>query len=93
MGSGLIKKQKKRWMPNYYPTPEEYEASIFCIRNNFRISPLGIHNEPDKWRIGINIGPYKKGEKPSIAPHIYDKNTIWPEYYKFCKYYYDKYRK
>ena len=54
---------------------------------------MGIKNDLDHWRITINIGPYKKGEKPHISPYIYDRKTIWPEYYKMCKYYYDKYRK
>ena len=25
-----------------------------------------------------------------ISPNIYDKDTIWIEYYRMCKYYYDK---
>jgi hypothetical protein len=85
--------KKQNWMPYYHANEEEVKARDFCVRNNIRISPLGIYNDPDHWRIGINIGPYKRGEKPNISPNIYDKNTIWPEYYKFCKYYYDKYRK
>jgi len=93
MGSGLKNKKKNLWMPNYDPSDEEVKARNFCIENNYRISPLGIKDEKEKWRIGINIGPYKKGEKPNIAPSVYDKDTIWPEYYKFCKYYYDKYRR
>ena len=86
-------KKKENWMPQYMPNKEEKEARLYCIRNNIRISPLGIKNEIGKWKIGINIGPYVKGEKPNISPHIYDKDTIWLEYFKFCKYYYDKYRK
>jgi hypothetical protein len=85
--------KKPNWIPYYYADAEETKARDFCVRNNIRISPLGIYNDPDHWRIGINIGPYKRGEKPNISPNIYDKNTIWQEYYKFCKYYYDKYRK
>jgi hypothetical protein len=85
-------KKKENWMPYYHANDDEVIARDFCIKNNIRISPLGIKNEPNKWRIGINIGPYKKGEKPNIAPSIYDKDTVWVEYYNFCKYYYDKYR-
>lgn len=84
-------KTKPNWMPNYTPSKEDMEASIFCIRNNIRISPMGIYGEKDKWKISINIGPYKKGEKQNISPHIYDKHTIWPEYYRMCKYYFIKY--
>lgn len=86
-------KKKENWMPQYIASDEERKAYIYCVRNNIRISPLGIKNEIGKWKIGINIGPYVKGEKPNISPHIYDKDTIWVEYYKFCKYYYDKYRR
>ena len=79
-------------MPYHHATDEEAKARDWCIKNNIRISPIGIYREPNKWKIGINIGPYKKNEKPNIAPHIYDKDTIWVEYFNFCKYYYDKYR-
>ena len=80
-------------MPQYMPSEEEIRDRDFCVRNNIRISPIGIYGDKDHWKIGINIGPYKTGEKASLAPSLYDKDTIWPEYYKFCKYYYDKYRK
>ena len=83
-------KKKENWMPKYHPNPEEIKASNYCIRNNIRISQLGNNGEIGKWKIGINVGPYVKGEKINLAPHIYDKNTIWPSYYEMCKYYYDK---
>lgn len=85
-------KKKQVCMPDYNATEDEIKARDFCINNNIRISPLGMKEDSSKWKIGINIGPYKKGEKPNIAPHIYDKDTIWVEYFNFCKYYYDKYR-
>jgi hypothetical protein len=45
-------------------------------------------------RNNIRISPMGiQGEKPNISPKIYDRKNIWPEYYKMCKYYYDKYRK
>ena len=83
-------KKKENWMPQYIPTQKENEAYIYCVRNNIRISPIGIQGVIGKWKIGINVGPYKKGEKINLAPHIYDKDTIWPSYYEMCKYYYDK---
>ena len=83
-------KKKENWMPQYLPTQEENKAYIYCVRNNIRISPIGMQGEIGKWRIGINVGPYVKGEKTNIAPHIYDKHTICPSYYEMCKYYYDK---
>ena len=83
-------KKQENWMPQYIPTQEENEAYLYCVRNNIRISPIGIQGVIGKWKIGINVGPYKKGEKINLAPHIYDKDTIWPSYYEMCKYYYDK---
>lgn len=83
-------KKKQNWMPQYIPTQKENKAYLYCVRNNIRISPIGIQGVIGKWKIGINIGPYKKGEKTNLAPHIYDKDTIWPSYYEMCKYYYDK---
>ena len=69
---------------------EQIKHRDYCIKNDIRISPLGINDDPDNWRIEIRLGPYKRGEKGYIAPNAYDKNTIWPEYYRMCKYYYDK---
>ena len=77
-------------MPEYLPTKEEMEWRNYCIRNNIRISPIGIKEDNQKWKISISLGPYKKWERPNISPNIYDKHTIWPEYYRMCKYYYDK---
>ena len=60
------------------------------IRNEIRIYPIGIGNDNEHWKIGVNIGPYQRWEKQNVSPSIYDKHTIWPEYYRMCKYYYDK---
>ena len=46
-------------MPSYFASEEEMEACLFCRRNNIRISPMGIQNDLDHWKITINIGPYK----------------------------------
>lgn len=86
----MAKKKKDYKLPDYLPSKEENEAYIYCVRNNIRISPLGINGQPGKWKIGVNVGPYAKGEKINIAPHIYDKDTIATSYYEMCKYYYDK---
>ena len=80
-------------MPTYTASEEEWEWYRFCVRRNIRISPYGIQNKVDRWKITINIGQYSRGEKINFSPSTYDRNTIWPEYYKMCKYYYDKYRK
>jgi len=83
-------KYVKKPMPYYMPTSEQRKAYEYCVRKNIRISPLGINDEPNKWRIGINIGCYKKGENINVSPDVYSRDTIWIEYYKMCKYYYDK---
>ena len=90
MGSGLKDKKKKKWMPQYLPTAEEIKHRDYCIKNDIRISPAGIYGDPDNWHIEIRLGPYKRGEKGYKSPNAYDKKTIWPEYYRMCKYYYDK---
>ena len=68
-----------------------YQYLRYLIAANIRISPWATPQD-GQWKICINIGAYKRGEKCNFAPHIYDKHTLWPEYYKFCKYYYDKYK-
>jgi len=86
----LYKRRKNHTMPAYLATTEELKAYRYCVRNNIRISPIGIMNENDRWKIEIRMGPYKRGEQGNVAPSIYDKHTIWPEYYRMCKYYYEK---
>ena len=89
----LYGKRQNYTMPSYLQSKEEQEAYVYCVKNNIRISPYGIQNDTDHWRIAISLGPYKKWEKPHLSPSKYCRKTIWPEYYKMCKYYYDKYRK
>jgi hypothetical protein len=89
----LYKKRKGNPLPNYVASREERDWSNYCIDNNIRISQIPVKNEIGKWKMTINIGPYKRGEKQNISPAIYDKDTLYPAYYQMCKYYYDKYRK
>ena len=89
----LYRKTKTKPMPSYLPNEEERKWYRFCVSNNIRISPWGLQKDNDHWHICVNIGPYKKGEKQNISPYKYDRRQIWPEYYKMCKYYYDKYKK
>ena len=95
MGSGLTSRKRREIykMPSYTCSTEEQKCYLYCIDNNIRISPRGLRNEPGKWKIEIALGPYKKGEKRHVSPQLYDKDTIWVEYFKMCKYYYDKHRK
>jgi hypothetical protein len=43
------------------------------------------------WKVGINLGPYKKGEKPSLSPKAYGPGEIQKQIYKASVYYYNKY--
>ena len=85
--------KRQKPMPDYTRTDEEFKWYRYCVQNNIRISPYGIQNDVDHWYIAISIGSYKKWEKPHLSPSKYCRKTIWIEYYKMCKYYYDKYRK
>ena len=52
-----------------------------------------VKEEIGRWKMTVNIGPYKRGEVPHISPSVYDKDTVYPAYYQMCKYYYDKRKK
>lgn len=92
MGSGLNRRKKYSFpLPNYSASEEERKWYNFCVKNNIRISPYGILNDNENWYIAINLGPYKKFEKPNLSPSKYSKDNIWIEFYKMCKYYYEKY--
>ena len=85
--------KKQKPLPEYLASEEELKWYRYCVRNNIRISPYGISGDSNHWKIAINLGVYKKYEKPNLSPSTYCRKTIWIEYYKMCKYYYDKYRK
>jgi len=72
-------------MGSYSPTEEEFEARLWCIRNKIYISPFA--KEPGSWYIDITIN-----NKVNRSPHIYVKDMIWENIYKFYKYYYDKHK-
>ena len=59
-------------------TREEFEAYVDVQRS-------GITNMMD-------IRTVREITKNYLI-EVYDKETIWVEYYKMCKYYYDKHRK
>ena len=84
-------KEKKRdqyKMPYYMATDEQNAHMLYNMTNGIKISFGGIMNRPGKWRIAIH-----NGEKWVNSPSIYDVDTVYPEFYKFHKYYYDKYAK
>ena len=82
-----VKEKQKRLLPDYNASEEETKWYHYCVRNNIRISPIGIDGI-GKWYIGISDpSDYKKVYNSRF---IYDRDTIWPEFYKMCKYYYEK---
>ncbi len=72
--------KKAKPMPAYTRSEEEFEWYRYCVKNNIRISPYGIQNDPDHWHLAINVGPYKKWEKPPFSPNTYCRKTSWVEY-------------
>ena len=93
MGIRERKKKNSNPMPNYVPNSEERKWMEYCINNDIRISQQPEKGEIGRWRMTVNIGPYKRGEVPHMSPSVYDKDTVYPAYYQMCKYYYDKRKK
>ena len=86
----IINRQYKFMMGSYSPTRSEIKANDYCIRNNIRIFPVCVQNHK-LWKVGINFGPYKKGEKPNLSPDSYGPGEIQKQVYKASVYYYNKY--
>jgi hypothetical protein len=85
----MPKQRTTDWMPNYMPSDEERKWYEYGIKKEIKISPRAAEQgiNPKKWYIEI----FSKN-KWVRSPHVYDKQTIWPEFYKMYKYYYDKHR-
>lgn len=79
-------------MGTYMATKKENIAWDYCVKNNIRIFPVCVENRK-LWKVGINLGPYKKGEKPNLSPNNYGPGEIQKEIYKASTYYYNKYDK
>ncbi len=84
-----VKKNDNR-PPDYIPSVNETKWYSYCVKNNIRVSYFPVQYEKGKWKITINIGPYKKGETAHVSPATYDKYSLWQTYYQVCKYYYNK---
>ena len=78
---------------NIIQLAKKWNGEIIVLETISESPLLALKVKNKKWKISICLGPYKKWEKQNLSPSIYDKYTIWPEYYRMCKYYYDKYRK
>ena len=78
-------RKKEEGMPYYNPSKEELAAYTYCVRNNIRVSPLGTKSR-DYWKIDVSLD----GKNWHSSPKEYDREDIWPAYYKVCIYYYNK---
>ena len=82
------KEAKKRQLPSYILEGYELRCYQYCVRNNIRISPVGIANEIGKWRIGISTpDSYKKVYE---SPEKCDAHSVWEVFNRYTKYYYEK---
>ena len=82
-------KRKKRQLPNdYVCTPKEEQAYLYCVKNDIRISPIGVQGTLDQWYIGISTPEdYKRVYN---SPETCDRHSVWQIFYKYCNYYYEK---
>ena len=85
MAAAWNKKNKEWDMGDYHASAEDIHAKQWCIRNKIYIAPFA--KEAGSWYIDITING-----KQNRSPHVYTKNIIWENIYKFYKYYYDKYK-
>jgi|TARA_X000001382_G_scaffold36941_1_gene24461 hypothetical protein len=84
------RKKKTNPLPSYSPSGNERNWYVYCVDNDIRIFPIPVSGEIGLWKIGINIGEYKRSETPHLSPGIYTKDNFCTSYYQMCKYYYDK---
>ena len=75
MGSGFGKsKGKKTNFGNYYRTPEEYEAMVWCLKNKIVVAPLAadkVKTNPQNFYIDIII----QG-RLSRSPNTFDAKEL-----------------
>ena len=81
-------KKKIFQMPDYGQSDDEQKWYVWGLENGINISPHGIKDDPDHWFLAVRTkSGWKKGK------FKYDRENIWPEFYKAYKHYYDKARK
>ena len=71
---------------SYVPTEEERAASLYCIRNEIRISPKGIFKKKE-WAIEVSLD---QAVTWHTSPETYTEDELWQKYYSVCMYYYKK---
>ena len=86
----MPKKVKKTNWGNFYRSKEEFEAMCWCIKNRITIAPLAAKagNAPQDFWIEISI----QG-RINRTPETFTAKEVYPQIYKYYKYYYDKHRK
>ena len=77
-------------MGTYSSTRLEPDAWTSCVKHPISLFPVCIENGKS-WKVGINLGPYKKGEKPNLSLETYGPGEIQKQIYKASVYYYNKY--
>jgi len=84
------KKVKTTDWGDFYRSDEEFEAMRWCLKRGIKIGPLAVEKaktNPSNFWIDIEI----QGNKHR-SPETWDAKEVWPQIYKYYKYYYDKHR-
>ena len=86
----MPKKIKKTDWGDFYRSEDDFEAMRWCLKNKITIAPLAATagNAPKDFWIEINI----QG-RVSRTPETFPSKEVYPQIYKYYKYYYDKHRK
>lgn len=94
MGSGIKKEKFKNEWDYYSRTEKDDIASVWCLKNNIRVSyrPLEAGMNPTNFKVSVGFGPPKVGEKLKLSPTTYKRSEIIEAMYKVINYYYDKYK-
>ena len=90
MGSGTKRKKgKKTNCGNYYRSDFEYEAMVWCLKNDIKIGLLAAEtgDGPKYFYVEIEIG-----KKKSRDPSKYLAEDARKQVYKYYIYYYEKHR-
>ena len=83
---------KKFGMGQYVPSPEENEASLWCLRNDICITPRAIKYGERIWVVDIEKGKYPNRQLLGTSDP-YGPGTIWEKVFEYKLYYYKKYAK
>jgi len=84
----MPKLKKGSIMGKYYPTDDEMNAAMWCVKNKIKISPLKKSFAEDMWYIEITLNG-----KTHRSPESYGKTVVWEKMYEFYLYYYNRYIK